>query len=228
MKKIFYLTLMLISSITTTAQNFSCEKLVKDINIWNSFTQNNNTKWANEIKDNRLYKQNADGSFEYVYIFNCNDSLDIKTLRNISFNYISYYFHVDNATRADMETNSPDNNVYFKGKIKGLGEFIGFGEFNKINGNIIFDIRIKPNRIRFSVKIQDYHIIKTGYDGQIYENYTEYVNKCYPLNPNSNHKKSYAMAFVNANAKCLNYAKYFRDYLNKNIKQPQPTIDEDW
>lgn len=100
--------------------------------------------------------------------------------------------------------------------------------YNKINANIIFDIRFKPNRIRFSVKIQDYQVIKTGSKGQLLQNKQVYVNNCFPLNPESDHKKSYAMAFINSNSKCLNYSNNYLDYLNRNIKQSQPTISEDW
>lgn len=83
--------------------------------MWNSIKNKDNIKWANAIKDKELYKQNADGSLEYTYILNSTDSTDIATLRNIGFNYIGYYFNVDNATRADMVTNSPSDGVIFKG-----------------------------------------------------------------------------------------------------------------
>lgn len=228
MKKLYLLAIILLMwSSLLSAQQYSCEKLYQDIDAWNSIKDNNNTKWANAIKDKGLYKQNTDGSFEYVYILNSVDSIDIKTLRNISFNYIGYYFNIDNATRANMEENSPSDGVLFKGKLIGVGEFTGFLDYNKINCDIIFDIRFKPNRIRFSIRIEDYQVIKIE-DGSIVENYKEYVKNCYPLNQNSNHTKSYAMAFINSNSNCINYAKKFVDYINRNIKVEQPTIKEDW
>lgn len=194
--------------------------------MWNSIKNKDNIKWANAIKDKELYKQNADGSLEYTYILNSTDSTDIATLRNIGFNYIGYYFNVDNATRADMVTNSPSDGVIFKGKLIGIGSLFGMFDFNKINCDIIFDIRFKAKKIRFSVRIEEYQVIKIT-NGIITQNYKAYVKNCYPLNPNSDHKKSFAMSFINANSNCINYAQKFVDYVNRNIKKEQLTIKED-
>lgn len=226
MKK-FYLTItLLLCSLFLFAQQYFCEKLSQDIDMWNSIKNKDNIKWANAIKDKELYKQNADGSLEYTYILNSTDSTDIATLRNIGFNYIGYYFNVDNATRADMVTNSPSDGVIFKGKLIGIGSFFGMFDFNKINCDIIFDIRFKAKKIRFSVRIEEYQIIKIT-NGIITQNYKAYVKNCYPLNPNSDHKKSFAMSFINANSNCINYAQKFVDYVNRNIKKEQLTIKED-
>ena len=142
-------------------------------------------------------------------------------------NAINYYFNVDNATRADMVTNSPSDGIIFKGKLIGIGNFPGLFEYNKINCDIIFDIRFKTNKIRFSTRIEDYQVIKVS-NGIVVQNYKEYVKNCYPLNQNSDHKKSYAMSFINANSNCINYAKNFVDYINRNINKEQPTIKDDW
>ena len=227
MRKYYLITTLLACSVSIFAQQYSCEKLSQDISIWNSIKNKDNTKWANAIKDKELYKQNADGSFEYVYILTSADSADITILRNIGFNYINYYFNVDNATRADMVTNSPSDGIIFKGKLIGIGNFPGLFEYNKINCGIIFDIRFKTNKIRFSTRIEDYQVIKVS-NGIVVQNYKEYVKNCYPLNQNSDHKKSYAMSFINANSNCINYAKNFVDYINRNINKEQPTIKDDW
>ena len=65
-------------------------------------------------------------------------------------------------------------------------------EYNKINANVHFDIRFKPNRIRFSVKIQEYQVLKSS-GGALVENRMVYVKDCFPINPNSDHKKSYSV-----------------------------------
>lgn len=228
--KIYILTLLsaIFLSNISFAQTLTCEELNSDIEKWNSFKSNNNDKWANAIKDNKLYSMNSDGSFEYVYIMHSKDNLDIATLRKIGFDFINYYFpNIDNATRADMETNSPDNGVIFKGLFTSLGEAVGVFSYSKINGNVFFDIRFKADRIRFSIKIQNYQVIKAS-NGVIVKNYTQYVNNTYPLNQKSDHKKSYAMAFINANSECLNYASNFFNYVNKHVAESQPTQLEDW
>jgi len=226
-KIISILALTLLMSMGAKAQVYTCEQLQEDIKSWNQLKSGNNNKWANAIKDKGMYKTNADGSFEYVYILHTTDSVDITTLRKIGFDYIEYAFNISNSTRADIETNSPKDGVIFKGEVNGVGEFVGFGEYNKINANIYFDIRFKPNRIRFSVKVQEYQVLKTS-GAALVENRLVYIKDCYPINEKSDHKKSYAMAFVNSNSKCLNFAYGYLDYLNKHIKESQPTIVEDW
>jgi hypothetical protein len=198
-KIISILALSLLMSIVAKAQVYTCEQLQEDIKSWNQLKSGNNTKWANAIKDKGMYKTNADGSFEYVYILQTTDSIAIPTLRKIGFDFIEYVFNTTNSTRADIETNSPEDGVIYKGKVTGVGEFVGFGEYNKINANVHFDIRFKPNRIRFSVKIQEYQVLKSS-GGALVENRMVYVKDCFPINPNSDHKKSYAMAFVNSNS----------------------------
>lgn len=226
--KLLLLLLALINFNVTYGQTYTCPELSDAIAKWNSIKVDNNTKWANAIKENKLYQQNADGSFEYVYIMRCKDSLNVETLRKIGFDFINYYFpNIDNETRANMQTNSPKDGVFFKGKFAGLGKFDSFFEYNKINGNVIYDIRFKADRIRFSIKVQNYQVLKYVKNNLV-QNYTEYVSNCFPLNPNSDHKKSYAMAFINANSNCLNYASNFLNYVNKNVKESQPTETEDW
>lgn len=221
------LTLMLIMSIDANAQVYTCEQLVKDINSWNAIKNSNETKWAIAIRDQKLYKTNADGSFEYVYIFNTTDNVDIPTLRKIGFDFINYNFHIDNAMRADMETNSPQDGIIYKGMLLGVGSFNSVLESNQINAYIYFDIRFKPNRIRFSAKIQEYQVIRTS-RGEVLENHFAYVKNCFPLNEDSRHKKSYAKAFINSNSNCMNFANGFLSYLNLHVKEKQPTIADDW
>lgn len=226
-KSIILAILMIVVYSTAIAQVYTCEQLVKDINSWNAIKNSNETKWAVAIRDNGIYKTNADGSFEYVYIFNTTANVDIPTLRKIAFDFISYNFHIDNAMRADMETNSPPNGLIYKGMLLGVGSFNSVIESNQINAYINFDIRFKPDRIRFSVKIQEYQVIKTS-KGQVVENHFAYVKNCFPLNEDSRHKKSYAKAFINSNSNCLNFASGFLSYLNLHLKEKQPTIDDDW
>ena len=227
MKKHFPIFLMLLVCISANAQVYTCEQLQKDIQSWNTLKTSNNTKWATAIMNKGMYKTNVDGSFEYVYIFQTTDSVDIPTLRKIGFDYIEYVFNIDNSTRANIETNSPQDGVIFKGKVTGVGEFVGLGEYNKINANVYFDIRFKPNRIRFSIKVQEYQVLKTS-GAALVQNRIVYVKDCFPINQKSDHKKSYAMAFVNSNSNCLNFAHRYLDYLNKHIKESQPTKVEDW
>lgn len=219
--------MMLFMGICVNAQVYTCDQLQEDIKSWNALTKSNNSKWANAIMDKGMYKTNTDGSFEYVYIIKTTDSVDITTLRKIGFDFIEYVFNVNNSSRANMETNSPADGLIYKGMVTGVGEYSGLGAYNKINANVHFDIRFKPNRIRFSVKVQEYQVLKSS-GGALVENRMVYVKDCFPINPDSDHKKSYAMAFINSNSNCLSFAYRYLEYLNKHIKESQPTNAEDW
>lgn len=225
--KLISIVLMLIMSISTNAQTFKCEKIQSDFDAIEKYKNSNFTKWANSVLENGLYKPNADGSYEYVYILNSTDSFNISTLRKIAFDFIEYTFHTDNAQRSDMEINSPKDGVIFKGYLNRVGSFVGFDGVNVINAAIHYDIRCKSNRIRLAIKIQDYQVIKTV-GSSIVENRLVHVNKCFPLNSDSDHKKSYAMAFVKSNKGCVRDAISFLDFLNKHITENQPTNVEDW
>ena len=212
MRKVFYknrmssiivmLTVLLCSSnIDALAQTFECPKVFEDAKVWNS-VKGSDAKRAVELKDKGIYKMDVNGSFEYVYIMTTTDSLSIPTMRKIGFDFIARHFNVSNATRADIETSSPDDGIIFKGFIPKIGGYNSGFEYNQVDASIYLDIRSSSKQV--------------------------YVSDCFPINENSDHKKSYAMAFLNANSKCMNYAYFFLDYLNKNIKQQQPTNIEDW
>ena len=57
------------------AQVFTCEQIQKDVDSWNLIKKSNNVKWAESIRDNELYKTDADGSLEYIYILTTTDSV---------------------------------------------------------------------------------------------------------------------------------------------------------
>lgn len=101
------------------AQTFECPKVFEDAKVWNS-VKGSDTKRAVELKDKGIYKMDVNGSFEYVYIMTTTDSLSIPTMRKIGFDFIARHFNVSNATRADIETSSPDDGIIFKGFIPWL------------------------------------------------------------------------------------------------------------
>lgn len=221
------LMVLLAGIITLSAQKFSCPKLQVDIASWNKIKSDDNVKWANAIKEKGFYNQNADGSLEYTYIIQSTDTLDLETIRQMTFDYIGLKFpNMSNSTWADMVNNSPKDGVFYIGKIPNIGSYSGLYSATNINANITYDIRFKPNRIRFSAKIQSYQIV-SGKMGS-YDYQTEYVSQCYPLNEKSGHKKSYSMAFINATSSCVNSVYYYLNYLNSRTTPKQSKIEDDW
>ena len=225
-RSLFFIGLILSIGLHVQAQTFKCPKIFEDAKIWNS-VKGSDTKRAIELKNKGIYKMDVNGSFEYVYIMTTTDSVSIPTMRKIGFDFIARYFNVSNATRADIETSSPENGIFFKGFIPKIGSFNSGFEYNQVDASIYLDIRFKPNRVRFAIKVEDYKVLKLS-SVTVSGTKQVYVSDCFPIKEDSDHKKSYAMAFLNANSKCMNYAYFFLDYLNKNIKQQQPTNIEDW
>lgn len=246
--KIIGLLLLAVHPLLFMAQTFTCEKLSSDIATWNELENNSSGKkeviddmmyvptrrkgpaalpWAKAVMDAGLYSTDPNGSIEYIYIIQATDSQNISTLRKLTFDYLAYNFNIDNQTQANIETNSPKDGAIFTGILNELGGFNSGFEYNRVDANIRFDIRFKPNRIRFSVKIVDYKVLKLS--SITLSNYKQvYVKDCYPFNSKSDHKKSYAMAFINANGKCMNYASQYVEYMNRNIVGQQPTEYDDW
>lgn len=225
--KYIFVSILLLISLNSSAQEYSCKQLEMDLAAWEQTQNSNNIKWANAIKEKGIYKMNPDGAIEYVYILNTKDSVNIATLKKLSFDYITYLFNINNATRANMEINSPNDGLIYIGNINKVGEFNGMDERNIINAKVLFDFRFKANRIRFSVKIQGYNV-KKWLGGNLIQNYSVLVHNCFPLNPNSNHKKSYAMAFINSNKNCMMFATGYLIYLNKHLNEKHQTTADDW
>ena len=194
MNKFLVIILVLFSFISVQAQQFECPKLFEDARKWNEI-KGSDTKRALEIKNKGLYQMDANGSFQYVYILTTTDSLNIQTLRKLGFDYISRYFNINNAIRANMETNSPEDGVIFQGLFQKLGDFNSAFEYNQVDANVYFDIRFKPNRIRFSITIQSYRVTKIS-SLSMSDFKQIYVSDCFPINEKSDHKNSYAKAFI--------------------------------
>lgn len=232
MKQTLLSVFILVCSTICNAQvQFSCSQIVEDNQKWNELAsnyKNDNVKWANGIKDTGTYKLNADGSLEYVYIIEATDTVDTTLLRERTFDYICFYFNMDNESRANMVTNSEGDGVFFNGKFLDIGEFVGFGETNHIHADMTFNIKFKPNRIRFSLKIEKYQVLKIGTKGEIYQNRNVYLSSTYPLNQESDHKKSYAMAFINGNSRCISYAIKYVMYLNQHFSETTKAEEDEW
>lgn len=229
MKRIFIILLAFTIFTNSNSQEFTCESLSNDITQWNNLAakyKSNNKKWAEAILKEKLYNFNSDGSFEETFIFESNDSVNIETLKDLTINFFEYYFNLNNESRADLEIISNNSGVNFSGTIKKVGEFTGLYVYNLVNAKIRFSIRFKPNKIKFAVKIESYHVVKSSTSG-IIQNKIVYVNECYPINEQSDHKQSYAMAFINSNSQLTNWAVKYKDYINKHLKEKNE-VEEDW
>lgn len=158
-RSLFFIGLILSIGLHVQAQTFKCPKIFEDAKIWNS-VKGSDTKRAIELKNKGIYKMDVNGSFEYVYIMTTTDSVSIPTMRKIGFDFIARYFNVSNATRADIETSSPENGIFFKGFIPKIGSFNSGFEYNQVDASIYLDIRFKPNRVRFAIKVEDYKVLK--------------------------------------------------------------------
>lgn len=217
MKKLLFL-LFLCTHLSSCAQKFTCPELKKDISEWNKVKKSSNfQEWANEIKDKRLYKQNATGALEYAYVISTTSHVEMNILRELALDYLCRYFKINNSMRASIDRNSPKDRILFTASIPELAIFYTLIDENRVDSKVDFDIRFRENRVRFCVKIEKFHIKQIS-SKKVYEDKMVHVRNAYPLNRKSDHKDSYSKAFINANSKCLNYANQFLDFFNKHAK----------
>ncbi len=225
MKKLIFL-LLFVACTVAKAQTFSCPELKKDIAAWNKLEKSSNyQEWAQDIYDNKLYKQGSTGGIEYTYVITSNANISMQSLRELTLDYLSVYFKITSQMRAGISSRNAPDQILFTGSINKLATFYSLFEENYVDAKINFDIRFRENRIRFNVRIDDYHVRQTS-DGKILQDKVVHVRNTFPLYRKSDHKDSYSRAFINANSKCMNYADYFVKFLNKNANKK--IAEENW
>lgn len=226
MKRLCLLFLLLCGSAALMAQRFSCPELIQDIRTWNEYQQPNNyLEWARSVKADHVYKTNAAGALEYVYVMTADRDVDLNAMCELALDYLAAQFKVSAQLRAEIARRSPTDAIFFTGLLKKIGTFYSLTDENYIDTQIQFDIRFKSNRIRFKVTIAEFRVVQTS-DRRITQDKTVRVKDAYPLNKRSDHKDSYSKAFLNSNGKMLNYAGEFLNFFNKHIARKQ--AEEDW
>ncbi|MBR6117911.1 MAG: hypothetical protein IKQ11_03525 [Paludibacteraceae bacterium] len=228
MKKTFVLLFAVCAWVSAYAVEFTSEKLTETLNEWNAFSKNypNEIAWAKAVADSGKYSVNDKGDVEYTFIIRASDTLDLNKLKEVTIDYIQYYFKIGNDARANLIQGSTENSVFFQGYLSKYAYLnAGIGLVFYYSSDIIFDIKFKEDRIKFTVRVPDfvYHVGSQRFSLKLqrldpFMHYKHYKH---------NERDVDAKAMINLLAKTISYANWYMIYLNHNYKTTE-TSEEDW
>lgn len=228
--KNFLITLGLcILSIISYAQQFSCDKIPETIAQWNRIMQNqpSDVAWAKAIVDSSAYRINEKGEIEYEYVIKSSDTLDIEKTKDVTLDFLQYYFKFNSTIRANVVQGSTDRSIFFQGHFNKLAYQQVFLSLYYFNADIFFDFKFKEDRIKIKVTVPylTYHIgdkytsMYTLLQLDPFQHYNNFTK---------NDRDVHAKAMINVLAKTMSYPSYYLTYLNEHYA-PKPTGgDDDW
>lgn len=229
MKKLFAFIVLSLLSIGCFAEQFSCDKIGETITRWNQIKQDqpSDVVWAKAIVDSTAYRVNEKGEIEYEYVIKSTDTLDLPKLKDITLDFLQYYFNFTSIIRANVVQGSTDKSIFFQGHFNKLAYLQVFLLLNYFNADIFFDFKFKEDRVKIKVTVPylTYHI------GD------KYTSK-YPLlslDPflhykdfSKNDRDLHARAMINVLAKTMSYPAYYLTWLNEHYAPKSTDTEDDW
>jgi hypothetical protein len=229
MKKLFAFIVLSLLSIGCFAEQFSCDKIGETITRWNQIKQDqpSDVVWAKAIVDSTAYRVNEKGEIEYEYVIKSTDTLDLPKLKDITLDFLQYYFNFTSTIRANVVQGSTDKSIFFQGHFNKLAYLQVFLLLNYFNADIFFDFKFKEDRVKIKVTVPylTYHI------GD------KYTSK-YPLlslDPfhhykdfSKNDRDLHARAMINVLAKTMSYPAYYLTWLNEHYAPKSTDTEDDW
>lgn len=233
MRRLILFTLLcLISRVALCQQAFTCEKIKNDWKHWEQL--NATTKKTDFVAkalllfNDSIFKPNQNSVIERVYVIQSEDTFNVQKLKDVVFDYFTERFKLDNEKRSQMVTNSHDNQVFFKGFLMNRGSYAPFGSITKLNCNILYDIRIKNNKIRISVRTEQYNAVTySTANGALIGNEMLDVKLFFPFVQDSKHKKNYAMAYTLCTIDTWKEANGLFEYINSHVNVVK-SVEDDW
>ena len=230
MRKLLMLSLLSLFSMFAYSQTeWTCKALSDDITKWNEIHKplaSKNKKAALALSN--VFGVNKSGKLSVDYVILCNDSIGEAKIMNAVEAWIGELF--PNANNDLLTSNKNDNSIVIRGMTLGkVGEATDFFSYNVINATLEVEIYVKVNRVRIIMRSNQYKVVK-AMDGKIVQNYTIAMSDTYPFYQQSDHKDSYAMAYINTFSKLINTSKWLVDYLNANVKEETKSsaVGDDW
>lgn len=228
MKKIVAIFVLCMLSITCFAQQFSCDKIPETIAQWNRIMQNqpSDIAWAKAIVDSSAYRINEKGEIEYEYVIKSTDTLGIDKMKDVTLDYLQYYFKFNSTIRANVVQGSTDKSIFFQGHYSNIAYQQVFLSTYYFEADIFFDFKFKEDRVKIKVNVPylRYHIGDTTYKF--------YLKNLDPFNNYKNFSKNdrdvHAKAMINILAKTMSYPSYYLTYLNEHYAPAQTGSDDDW
>lgn len=230
MRKLIAILAFATFSICGFAQaGWSCQALTDDVARWNEIkapVSSKNKKAAEALS--KEFGLNSSGKLSVDYVIQCTDSIGEDRIMNAVEAWLAELF--PNADNSLLASNKKNNSVVVRGMSLGkVGEAADLFSVSVINATFEVEIYVKVNRVRIIMRSNQYKVVKYM-NGSIVQNYTIAMSDTYPFNLKSDHKDSYAMAYINTYAAFFNDANWLVKYLNTNaVESSAPSaVGDDW
>lgn len=228
MKKLFVILGLCLSSLVCLGQQFSCDKIPETIAQWNRIMQNqpSDIAWAKAIVDSNAYRINEKGEIEYEYVIKSTDTLDIDKMKDVTLDFLQYYFKFNSTIRANVVQGSTDKSIFFQGHYSNIAYQQVFLSTYYFEADIFFDFKFKEDRVKIKVYVPylRYHIGNNTFK--------YYLKGLDPFNHykdfSKNDRDVHAKAMINILAKTMSYPSYYLTYLNEHYAPVQTGGDDDW
>ena len=183
--------------------------------------------WAKSIVDSAVYRINEKGEIEYEYVIKSSDTLDIAKIKDVTLDFLQYYFKFNPTVRANVVQGSTDRSIFFQGLYSNLAYQQVLLSTYFFNADIFFDFKFKEDRVKIKVYVP-YLVYHIG---------NSYTSKYYlkELDPfvhyqklNKNDRDVHAKAMINVLAKTMSYPSYYLTWLNEHYSPKPADNDDDW
>lgn len=225
MNKIIILLSLLTISLFVKGQNlaqFNSESFTSDLLKFNSLAKKNmgSKKWSTELI--KLFPLDENNCIHYKYdIFYADSEISKKFVFDKSLIWVNQNFDVTHG--ATITADTTNYSIIAIGQWGSVGQHYGLGA-TIIHVPMKMRIRIQQNKLTVEIKVQNYRMGSMNLYGKGIESALVAVSSVYPLNQKSDHKDSYAMAFINSNSNSLNTISNFLSFLNKS----DVNINDNW
>ncbi len=223
MKKVFLMMVMFTVVLVCNAQNVMCETFKTDYDAWEAmmkkYKPRGNKAWAMKLTER--FPLNADGCIEAKYVVNLPREINISDMEDYLTNWIN--LEIKNGTPIVDKVNHILN---ISAQLLTIGRHMSLASYTSIDSEIDIRVEIKENRVRLTVLIPRYTLTSGSLGG--HEAHLIRIGDCYPWKKDGDHKNSYAMAYINAQATALEKVKSFMTFMEKHQNKIEAGVDDNW
>lgn len=229
MKKLIAFIVISLLSIGCFAEQFTCDKIGETITRWNQIKQNqpSDVVWAKAIVDSIAYRINEKGEIEYEYVIKSSDTLDIEKMKDVTLDFLQYYFNFNPTIRANVVQGSTDRSIFFQGYYKNLAYQQVMLSTYYFDADVFFDFKFKEDRVKIKVSVPylTYHI-GNKYSHKYLLLYLDPFQNYKDMSKND--RDVHAKAMINVLAKTMSYPAYYLTWLNEHYTPKSTDTEDDW
>lgn len=211
--KIKIILILLLQTVFCFAQNFECPEYKSDVAKWNKM-KTSNKAWAKKVLAE--FPLNVDGQIAFKYTIKNSPNKSVDELMSMAQGFIKQNFNLEKGAQMKIDTIS--NICYAEGRWSNVGQIMGLYNSASVNAEVKVRIKNFNDSIIFEVKVPHYILGSVDlFKGKL-ESRLLSPGEAYPAKASSDHKNTYAQAFINCHAYSLNTVSNFLSYLNSHLK----------